>query len=65
VTYLVFARSTHDQPLEHQGNLEATSDAAAGTAVDTFGEEWLELILVPLSAARWVTGEPEVRETDV
>jgi hypothetical protein len=56
--YLVFARTEYDEPLEYQGNLEAADGGAAGKlAVDRFGEEWLELVLVPERDTHWVLRE--------
>ena len=56
--YLVFARTEYAEPLEHRGNLEAADDeVAAKLAVDRFGEEWLELVLVPERDIHWVHRE--------
>jgi hypothetical protein len=56
--YLVFARTDYAEPLEHRGNLEAADDGEAKRlAVERFGEEWLELTLVPEREIYWVLRE--------
>jgi 1,2-phenylacetyl-CoA epoxidase PaaB subunit len=56
--YLVFARTDYAEPLEHKGNLEAADDEeTAKLAIDRFGEEWLELVLVPERDIHWVHRE--------
>ncbi len=58
--YLVFARSEHDEPLEHRGDVEASSDEEASkVALEDFGEEWLEMLLVPESKIHWAEREEE------
>ena len=53
--YMVFARTEYDEPLEHRGNFEAADDEEAKkTATERFGEEWLELVLIPQSEIHWV-----------
>jgi 1,2-phenylacetyl-CoA epoxidase PaaB subunit len=61
--YLVFARTEYSEPVEHQGNIQAADDEEAKKlAVEQFGEQWLELVLVPERDVRWVMrkGEAEV-----
>jgi hypothetical protein len=56
--YLVFARTDYDEPLEYRGNLEATDDEEAKSlAIERFGEEWLELVLIPEPEVYWVQRE--------
>jgi hypothetical protein len=55
--YLVFARTEYAEPLEHKGDLEAADDEARELAVERFGEEWLELTLVPEREIHWVLRE--------
>ena len=56
--YLVFARTEYDEPLEHRGEVEAEGEEAAGkAALEKFGEEWLEMSLVPQSKIYWAEGE--------
>jgi hypothetical protein len=57
--YLVFARSAYAEPLSLQGTLELP----AGTqpqqpALDAYGADWLELILIPEREAFWAIEEP-------
>ena len=53
--YLVFARTEYSEPVEHMGNLQATDhEEAKKLAVERFGEEWLELVLVPEAEIHWV-----------
>ncbi len=64
--YLVFARTEYDEPLEHRGDVEASGDEEASRlARERFGEEWLELALVPASKAYWAEKETEEGETEV
>jgi 1,2-phenylacetyl-CoA epoxidase PaaB subunit len=56
--YLVFARTEYDEPLEHRGGLEAADDEEARKiAIERFGEEWLELVLIPEREIHWVQRE--------
>jgi 1,2-phenylacetyl-CoA epoxidase PaaB subunit len=56
--YLVFARTEYDEPLEHRGALEAADDEEAKKiAIERFGEEWLELVLIPQREIHWVQRE--------
>ena len=56
--YLVFARTDYDEPLEYRGNLEAADDEGADRlAIERFGEEWLELVLIPEREIHWVQRE--------
>ena len=64
--YLVFARNEYDQPLEHRGDVEAASDEeAAKAAQERYGEDWLEMSLVPVSRAYWAEKETEEGEAEV
>jgi 1,2-phenylacetyl-CoA epoxidase PaaB subunit len=64
--YLVFARAEYDQPLEHRGGVEAAGDEeAARLARERYGEDWLEMSLVPVSKAYWAEKETEEGEAEV
>ena len=64
--YLVFARTEYDEPLEHRGYVGATSDEeAAKLAQERYGEDWLEMSLVPGSKAYWAERETEEGEAEV
>jgi 1,2-phenylacetyl-CoA epoxidase PaaB subunit len=64
--YLVFARAEYDQPLEHRGDVEAAGDEeAARLARERYGEDWLEMSLVPVSKAYWAQKETEEGEAEV
>lgn len=64
--YLVFARTEYDEPLEHRGDLEAADDDdAAKLARERYGQDWLEMSLVPVSKAHWAERETEEGETEV
>ena len=64
--YLVFARTEYDEPLEHRGDVEAASDEeAAKLALERYGEDWLEMSLVPVSRAYWAEKETEEGEAEV
>jgi hypothetical protein len=64
--YLVFARAEYDQPLEHRGDVEAAGDEeAARLARERYGEDWLEMSLVPVSKAYWAEKETEEGEAEV
>jgi 1,2-phenylacetyl-CoA epoxidase PaaB subunit len=53
--YLVFARTEYSEPVEHQGKIRAPDDEEAKKlAVERFGEQWLELVLVPERDVHWV-----------
>jgi hypothetical protein len=57
-TYLVFARAAYADPLSFQGTLEGP----AGThphrlALDTYGSDWVELVLIPASEVHWAIQE--------
>lgn len=59
--YLVFARTEYDESLEHRGEVEAGSDEEASKAAqEKFGDEWLEMSLVPESKIYWAEREEEV-----
>jgi hypothetical protein len=58
--YFVFARTEYDEPLEHRGEVQAEgAEAARKLALEEFGEEWLEMSLVPVSRAYWAEREEE------
>jgi 1,2-phenylacetyl-CoA epoxidase PaaB subunit len=59
--YLVFARTEYSEPIEHQGNIQAADDEEAKkVAVERFGEQWLELVLIPERDVHWVMRKQEV-----
>ena len=63
---MVFARAEYDQPLEHRGDVEAAGDEeAARLARERYGEDWLEMSLVPVSKAYWAEKETEEGEAEV
>ena len=58
--YFVFARTEYDEPLEHKGEVEAEGGEEAGRlALERFGEEWLEMSLVPLGQIYWAEREED------
>jgi 1,2-phenylacetyl-CoA epoxidase PaaB subunit len=58
--YLVFARTEYSEPVEHQGNIQAADDEEAKKlAVERFGEQCLELVLVPERDIHWVMRKEE------
>ncbi len=58
--YLVFARAEYDEPLEHRGEVEAPGDdEAAKLARERYGDDWLEMSLVPVSKVYWAEQEEE------
>jgi hypothetical protein len=64
--YMVFARTEYDEPLEHRGDVEAAgNDDATKRAKERYGQDWLEMSLVPVSKAYWAERETEVGETEV
>lgn len=59
--YMVFARTEYDEPVEHQGKIQAADDEEAKkVAVEQFGGEWLELVLIPERDVHWVMRKEEV-----
>ena len=63
---MVFARNEYEEPLEHRGDVEAAgNDDAANRARERYGQDWLEMSLVPVSKAYWAERETEVGETEV
>lgn len=63
---MVFARNEYDEPLEHRGDVEAADDDdAAKLAKERYGQDWLEMSLVPVSKAFWAERETEEGETEV
>lgn len=64
--YLVFARTEYDQPVEHRGDVEAASDEdATKLAKERYGQDWLEMSLVPVSKAYWAEKETQEGEAEV
>ena len=64
--YMVFARTEYDESLEHRGDVEAAgNDDAAKRAKERYGQDWLEMSLVPVSKAYWAERETEEGETEV
>ena len=58
--YLVFARTEYSEPVEHRGRIEAADDEEAKkVALEQFGEQWLELVLVPERDLHWVMRKEE------
>lgn len=63
---MVFARTEYEEPLEHRGDIEASDDEeAARLAIESYGKDWLEMSLVPVSRAYWAERETEEGETEV
>lgn len=63
---MVFARTEYDEPLEHRGDVEAADDDdAAKLAKERYGQDWLEMSLVPVSKAYWAERETEEGEAEV
>ena len=63
---MVFARTEYDEPLEHRGDVEAADDDdAAKRARERYGQDWLEMSLVPVSKAYWAERETEEGEAEV
>ena len=64
--YLVFARTEYDQPVEHRGDVEAASDEdATKLAKERYGQDWLEMSLVPVSKAYCAEKETQEGEAEV
>ena len=64
--YLVFARTEYDQPVEYRGDVEAASEEeATKLAKERYGQDWLEMSLVPVSKAYWAEKETEEGEAEV
>jgi 1,2-phenylacetyl-CoA epoxidase PaaB subunit len=58
--YMVFARTEYNEPLEHRGEVEASgAEEASKLARERYGEEWLEMSLVPVSEVYWAEREEE------
>ena len=63
---MVFARNEYEEPLEHRGDVEASGDDdATKRAKERYGQDWLEMSLVPVSKAFWAERETEEGETEV
>ena len=63
---MVFARTEYDEPLEHRGDVEASGEEEAERrAMERYGQDWLEMSLVPVSKAYWAERETEEGETEV
>lgn len=59
--YMVFARTEYSEPVELQGSIQAADDEEAKkVAVERFGGEWLELVLIPERDVHWVMRKEEV-----
>jgi hypothetical protein len=57
-TYLVFARANYADPLSFQGTLEVQAGRSSNQlALDTYGSDWVELVLIPASEAHWAIQE--------
>jgi hypothetical protein len=57
-TYLVFARAAYADPLSFQGALEVSAGAHPNQlALDTYGSDWVELVLVPERDLFWAIKE--------
>ncbi len=64
--YLVFARTEYDEPLEYRGEIEASGDEEASKLVlERFGEDWLEMSLVPVRGIYWAEKDTEEEEAEV
>jgi hypothetical protein len=60
--YLVFARTEYAEPLTHRGEVEAADgDEGAELALERHGRDWVELVLVPEAAIRWILRADEAR----
>jgi hypothetical protein len=58
--YFVFARTEYDEPLEHRGEVEADGvEVAKKLALEEYGEEWLEMSLVPVGRVYWAEREED------
>jgi len=58
--FFVFGRTEYDEPLEHRGDVEAEGAEEAGKlALEEYGEEWLEMSLVPLGQIYWAEREED------
>jgi len=49
--WLVFGRTAYGEPLTERGTLTEGSPHAA---LDAYGGEWIELVLVPVAELRWI-----------
>jgi hypothetical protein len=64
--YMVFARTEYDEPLEYRGDFKVASDEeVAKLARERYGQDWLEMSLVPVSKVHWAEKEIEEGETEV
>ena len=63
--YMVFARTEYDEPLEHRGDVEAAgAEEAKAAAVQQFGEDWLEMSLVPADEVFYAQRSEEGSEVE-
>ena len=63
--YMVFARTEYDEPLEHRGEVEASgTEEASKLALENYGQDWLEMSLVPVNEIYWAERE-EKTEVEV
>lgn len=57
-SFLVFGRTDYAEPLAELGLLEADGPREAEAAsIERFGEQWVELSLVPESTVVWVLND--------
>jgi 1,2-phenylacetyl-CoA epoxidase PaaB subunit len=63
--YRVFGRTTYQEPLEFQGTVTAADDDAAATsALERHGRDWVELVLIPERSIHWILGPRPVEVGD-
>ncbi|BBL79238.1 hypothetical protein RxyAA322_10920 [Rubrobacter xylanophilus] len=63
--YMVFARNLYDDPLEQRGTLEAPgAEEARRLALERFGREWLEMVLIPADEVEWAIREESGTEVE-
>ncbi|ABG04712.1 hypothetical protein Rxyl_1753 [Rubrobacter xylanophilus DSM 9941] len=63
--YMVFARTEYDDPLQQRGTLEAPeAEEARRLALERFGGEWLELVLIPADEVEWAIREESGTEVE-
>ena len=56
--YLVFARAAYADALSFHGTLEAPAGRSPNQlAADTYGSDWVELVLIPASEVQWAIQE--------
>lgn len=63
--FLVFARTSFEDPLSLAGEVTADDAVAArDAALGSYGDDWVELDLIPREAVRWILG-PSPPRTEV